>query len=99
MVVVDQFTKMAHFIGLHENATAKDVADTFIREVWKLHGLPTQIISDMDAKFAGEFWKSLCKMLRVKRGMATAYHPQTDGQTERTHQVLEGDLRTFVNYC
>ena len=55
MVVVDRFTKMAHFIGLHENATAKDVADSFLREVWKLHGLPTEIISDMDANFSSEF--------------------------------------------
>ena len=98
MVVVDRFTKMAHFIGLHENATAKDVADTFLREVWKLHGLPTEIISDMDAKFSGEFWESLCKMLGVKRRRSTAYNPQTDGQTERTNQVREGYLRTFVNY-
>ena len=98
MVVVDRFTKMAHFIGLHENATAKDVVDTFLREVWKLHGLQTEIISDMDVKFSGEFWESLCKMLGVRRRMSTAYHPQTDGQTERTNQVLEGYLRTFVNY-
>jgi len=98
MVVVDRFTKMAHFVGLDENATAKDVADTFLREVWKLHGLPTEIISDMQGKFSGEFWESLCKMLRVKGRMSTAYHPQTDGQTERTNQVLEGYLRTFVNY-
>jgi len=98
MVVVDRFPKMAHFIGLPENATAKDVGDTFLREVWKLHGLPTEIISDMDAKFSGEFWESLCKMLGVKRRMSTAYHPQTDGQTERTNQVLEDYLRTFVNY-
>ena len=89
---------MAHFIGLHENATEKDVADTFLREIWKLHGLPTEIISDMGAKFSGEFWQSLCKMLGVKRRMSTAYHPQTDGQTERTNQLLEGYLRTFVNY-
>jgi len=54
MVVVDRFTKMAHFIGLHENATTKEVADTFLREVWKLHGFLTEIISDMDAKFSGE---------------------------------------------
>jgi len=98
MIVVDQFTKMAHFIGLHENATAKDVAHTFLREVWKLHGLPTEIISDMDAKFSSEFWESLCKMIGVKRRMSMAYHPQTDGQTERTNQVLEGYLQTFVNY-
>jgi len=55
MVVVDRFTKMAHFIGLNKNRTAKDVADTFVREIWKLDGLPTEIIWDMDAKFSGEF--------------------------------------------
>ena len=89
---------MAHFIGRHENATAKDVVDTFLRKVWKLHGLLTEIISDMDAKFSGEFWESLCNILGVKRRMSTAYHPQTDGQRVRTNQVLEGYLRTFVNY-
>jgi len=57
MVVVDRFTKMAHFIDLHENARAKDVADTFLAEVRKLHGLPTEIILDMDSKFSGEFWE------------------------------------------
>ena len=98
MVVVDRFTKMAHFMCLHENATEKDVADTFLPEVWKLHGLPTEIISDMDPKFSGKFWESLCKMLGVKRRMSTAYHAQTDGKTERTNQLLEGYLRTFVNY-
>ena len=97
MVVVDRLTNMAYYIDLHESATAKDVADTFFREVWKLHGLPTEIISDMDAKFSGEFWESLCKMLGVKRPMSTAYHAQTDGKTERTKQVLEGYLQTFVN--
>jgi len=75
MVVVDRFTKMAHFIGLHESATAKDVAVTFLQKVCKLHGLSTEIISDMNAKFSGEFWESLCKMLRVKQGMSMAYHP------------------------
>ena len=98
MVVVDCFTNMAHFIGLEHNATAKDVANVFLQEVWKLHGLPTEIISDMDAKFSGEFWESLCKSLNIKRKMSTAYHAQTDGQTERTNQVLQGYLRHFVNY-
>ena len=53
MVVDDRFTKMAHFIAQERNATAKDVADVFLREVWKLHGLPTEIISGIDAKFSG----------------------------------------------
>jgi len=55
MVVVDRFTKMAHFSGHDENATTKDVADTFLREVWKLRGLPTEIISDMEGKFSGQY--------------------------------------------
>jgi len=98
MVVVDRFTNMAHGIGLGTNATAKDVADTFLKEVWKLHRLPSDIVSDMDAKFSGEFWESVCKGLGIKRRMSTAYHPQTDGQTERANQVLEGYLRNFVTY-
>ena len=66
MVVVDRFTKIAHFIGLETDATAKDVADTFLQEVCRLHGLPSEIISDMDAEFSGEFWESLCKSLGIK---------------------------------
>ena len=58
MVVVDRFTKMAHFIRLEENATAKNVAEAFLKEVCKIHGLPSESISDMDAKFVGEFWES-----------------------------------------
>ena len=69
MVVVDRFTEMAHFIGLVTNVTPRDVADTFLKEVWKLHRLPSQIISDMDAKCSGEFWESLCKSLGIKRKM------------------------------
>jgi len=98
MVGVDRFTKMAHFLGLGPNATAKDVTDIFLKEVWKLQGLPSEIISDMDAQFSGEFWESLCKALGIQRRMSTGYHPRTDGQTERTNQVLEGYLRKFVNY-
>ena len=98
MVVADRFTKMAHFICLETNATARDVADSFYNVVWKLHGLPSEIISDMDAKFSGKFWESLCKSLGMKRIMSTAYHPQTDGHTERNNQVLKGYLRNFVNY-
>ena len=92
MRVVARLTKMAHFIRLSANATAKDVTDTFLQEVWNLHGLPHEIISDMDTKFSAEFQESFYKSLGIKRKMSTAYHPQTDGQTERTNQTLEGYL-------
>jgi len=98
MVVVDRCTKVAHLMGLATNATAKDVADTFLKEVWKLHGLPSEMVSDMDVKFSGQFWESLYKAFGIKRRMSTAYHPEKDRQTERTNQVLEGYLRNFVNY-
>ena len=66
MVVVDRFTKMAYFISLETNATARDVADILLKEVWKLHGLPSEIISDMDAQFRSEFWQLLCKPCELK---------------------------------
>jgi len=87
---------MTHVIVLPTEAIAKDVATAFVSEVWKLHSLPTEIRSDMDTKFSGEFWKSLCKVLGIKPRMSTAYHPETKGQTERTKQVLDGYLRNFA---
>jgi len=98
MVVVAHFTKMAHFIGLGTNVTAKDVADTSLKEVWKLHGLPSEIVSDMDSKFSAKLCESLCTALGIKRRISRAYHQQTDEETERTNKVLEGYLRNFVNY-
>jgi len=97
MVVGDRFTKLAHFIELQESATAKEVAQVFLKEVWKLHGLQSEIISDMDVKFPGELWESLCKRLGIKRKMSTAYDPQTDGKRERVNQVLGGYFGIFAN--
>jgi len=98
MVVVDLFTKMVHFIGLATNANAKEVTNTFLKEVWKLYGLPSDILSDINAKFSEAFWESLCKLLTIRREMSLAYHPQTDRQTERTNQVMQDYLRNLVNY-
>lgn len=82
---------------MRENATATDVAHGFLDNVWKLHGLPQEIISDRDIKFTGEFWMALCKLLKIKSSKSSAYYPQTDGQTERINQVLEGYRQNFVN--
>jgi hypothetical protein len=98
MVVVDRFSKMAHFIALAKTATARDVAQAFLKEVWKLQRLPESIISDRDSKWIGEFWNGPYNRWGIKKRMSTSFHPQTDRQTERVNQTLETHLRTFINY-
>jgi len=82
-------------MDLATNVTASDVVNTLFKEVWKLDRLPSKIVTDMDAKFSHEFWQSLRKALRIKQRMSMAYHPQTDGQTETTNQLLEGYLQNL----
>jgi transposase InsO family protein len=98
MVVVDCFSKMVHFIALTEIATTKDLAQAFLKEVWKLHGLPESIILDRDTKWTSEFWDGLCSLLGIKKRMSTSFHPQMDRQMERVNQTLETYFRTFINY-
>ena len=98
MVVVDRFTKMGHFIPLVGESNAKDWVNAFLNNLWKLHGLLDEIISDRDTKWTSEFWKGLCEIMEITRNQSTAFHPQTDGQTERLNQTLEQYLRIFINY-
>jgi hypothetical protein len=98
-IIVDRFTKMAHFIPIKEKEkTAEGCAKLFLSNVWRLHGLPSSIVSDRDSVFTSSFWAELMKKLNIKRKMSTAFHPQTDGQTERVNQTLEHYLRQFCNY-
>jgi len=98
-VVIDRFTKMAHFLPLRkERKTAADLAVIFAREVWRFHGLPTDIVSDQDSRFTSETWQELLKTLGICPRMSTAFHPQTDGQTERLNQTIEAYLRAFVSH-
>ena len=98
-VIVDRFTKMAHFVPLKKNAKkSADLARIFLREIWRLHGLPSSIVSDRDSRFTSKHWETVCAMLKIDRNMSTAYHPQTDGQTERVNQSVEAYLRQFCNY-
>jgi len=95
-VIIDPFTKMGHFIPLQEK-TAADLAVTFAREVWKHHGLPTDIVADRDSRFTSEVWKEFLRLSGIRPRMSTAFHPQTDGPTERLNQTIEAYLRAFVS--
>ena len=97
-VIIDRFTKMAHFLPLRrEGKTATDLAVIFAREVWKYHSLPTDIMSDCNSRFTLETWKEFLRLSGIRRRMLTAFHPQTDGQTERLNQTIEAYLRAFVS--
>ena len=96
MVVVDKLTKVAHFIPVKSTYETDDIAKIFMKEIFKLHGLPKAIVSDRDVKFTSNFWKGLFADLGTKLNFSTAYHPQTDGHTERVNQVLEDMLRMYV---
>ena len=98
VVFVDKLTKRACFIPTHTNVTAPDVAKIFFNTIFKNFGLPRTIISDRDAKFTSKFWQSLFKQIGTKLALSTAFHPQTDGQTERMNRTLEEMLRTYTNY-
>uniref|UniRef100_A0A8C5MC00 Gypsy retrotransposon integrase-like protein 1 n=1 Tax=Leptobrachium leishanense TaxID=445787 RepID=A0A8C5MC00_9ANUR len=96
MVVVDRFTKMAHFLPVCKLPTAKQTADLFYREIFRLHGVPASIVSDRGSQFTSKFWAAFCQVLRIKVKLSTAYHPQTNGQTERVNQTLEQYIRCFT---
>eukprot|EP00253_Pinus_taeda_P019879 PITA_19879 len=95
-VVVDKLSKAAHFIPVQSTYRAAQIAHIFMQNVFKLHGLPKTIISDRDVKFTSAFWKTLFAELGTQLNFSTAYHPQTDGQTERVNQMVEDMLRAYV---
>ena len=98
LVVCDRFLKMSHFVATTEKTMAEGLAKLFRDNVWKLHGLPESVISDRGPQFAAGMTKELNKMLGIETKLSKAYHPKTDGQTERTNQELEQYLRMYVNH-
>jgi len=97
MTVVDLVSKRAHFIPTHTTVTAEGAAQLFLHQVWKLHGLPKYVVSDRGPQFVARFTKELYRLLGIKLASSTAWHPQTDGQTECVNQELDQYLWLFVN--
>jgi len=98
LVVCNRFSKMAHFIATMEKTLAEGLTKLFQDHVWKLHGLPESIISDRGVQFVAGMMKELNNLLEIQTKLSMAYHPQTDGQTERINQKLEQYLRVFIDH-
>jgi hypothetical protein len=96
LVVVDRLTKYSHFLPLSHPYTVKEVANIFIKNIIKLHGPPTVITSDRDRIFQSKVWKDIFSALQIELHFSTAYHPESDGQTERVNQCLEQYLRCMT---
>ncbi|KAD3066571.1 hypothetical protein E3N88_34451 [Mikania micrantha] len=95
-VIVDRLTKSAHFLPIRETYSSDKMAEIYVREIVSRHGVPVTIISDRDTRFTSRFWRNFQEELGTKLLLSTAYHPQTDGQSERTIQTLEDMLRACI---
>ena len=97
-VVVDRLTKMSHLVPCTKTTTAPEFANMFLDYIIRLHGIPDSIVSDHGSIFTSQFWTALSKSLNLAKRLSTAFHPQTDGQTEGTNQTVEQYLRIYCNY-
>jgi transposase InsO family protein len=97
-VITDRLTKGVILVGMVET-TAEQVAEVFLTHFYMHHRLPLAITSDRGPQFVSSFWEVVCKKLSIRRRLSTAFHPQTDGSTERANQEVERILRVFVSYA
>ena len=97
-VCCGRFTKMTLFVPCNDTVTAEQTADLFQRHIFSKYGVPEQLITDRGHQFSSKLFRAVFKTLGIKPTMSTAYHPQTDGQTECMNQELEQTLRVFINF-
>jgi transposase InsO family protein len=97
-VVIDRLSKQSFSIPCHKTTTAKDMARMYIKYIYRTKSMPDSIVSDRGPQFVSDFWREFCRILGVKLKLSTAYHPQTDGQTEIMNQYIDQRLRPFVSY-
>jgi transposase InsO family protein len=97
LVVVDRMSKMVHICATTTAADGTAIAQLFLDHVFKIHGLPTRIVTDRGPQFKGQFMKELTRLLGVEQNLTSAYHPQSDGQTERVNRVVEEMIRHYIN--
>ena len=95
---VDRLSRRVHFIPSKEADKAVDVANAFYSNIFKLHGIPDNIVSDRDPKFTSKFWKRLMELCGIQLKMSTSRHPQTDGSSEIMNRMIENYLRCYCNY-
>jgi hypothetical protein len=96
MALMDKLSKSAHFIPVKSTFKAINIAEIFMKEIFRLHGIPKMVILDRDIKFTSTFWKELFARINTNLNFSTSYHPQTDGQTKRTNQIIQDMLRMYV---
>jgi hypothetical protein len=98
-VIMDRLTKVSHFLPVHTTDKAEKYAELYIDRIVCLHGLHRTIVSDRGAQFVAKFWEQLQEYMGTKLIRSSAYHPQTDGRTERVNQILEDMLRACAIDC
>ena len=98
LTFVDRMTKQAHFVATKTTIGAQGVADLYLQNIYRLHGLSKSIVSDRDPRFTAEVYKSIFQSLGIQLDFSTANHPQTDGITERVHRTIGQILRSVINH-
>ena len=99
MVVVDRLSKERHYSPYRSTMTALNLSRLFLQDIWRLYSLPDSIVSNRGPLFVSELWKAVCHHLQVTLSLSTAYHPETDGQTEIANAAIEAYFRQYINFA